>query len=61
MTELNNLRREMEDTPEVDLSLSVIKDYLDQIGDLRKKVSNIRALDDNEIPVEPVRATEYHS
>jgi hypothetical protein len=59
MTELNNLKREMEDTPEEDLSLSVIKDYLDQTGDLRKKVSNIRALDDNEIPVEPVRATEY--
>ena len=59
MTELNNLRREIEGTSEEDLSLSVVKDYLDQIGDLKKKLGNIRALDDHEIPVEPERATEY--
>ena len=36
-----------------------MKDYLDQAADLKRKLGNIRALDDHEIPIEPVRATEY--
>ena len=59
MLELNAVRREMEGTEENDFSLSVIKDYLDQISDLKKKLGGIRALDDHEIPILPVRATEY--
>ena len=54
MKELNNLRKEIEGTSEEDLSLSVVKDYLDQAAELKKKLGNIRALDDHEIPIEPV-------
>ena len=59
MLELNAVRREMEGTDENDFSLSVIKDYLDQISDLKKKLGGIRAIVDHEIPILPVRATEY--
>ena len=40
-------------------TLSVIKDYLDQVRDLKKKLGAIRSLDDREIPIQPVIATEY--
>ncbi len=59
MTELNAVRREIEGTAGEDFTISVIKDYLDQISDLRKKLGTIRSLDDHEIPILPVRATDY--
>jgi hypothetical protein len=59
MAELNTVRREIEDTSDEDFTLSVIKDYLDQVSDLKNKLGAIRSLDDREIPIQPVRATEY--
>jgi hypothetical protein len=51
------LKREIESTPE-DMVVSVIKDYLDQVSDLKNKVGAIRALDDKEIPTDAVRVNE---
>ena len=59
MTELNAVRREIEGTAGEDFTISVIKDYLEQISDIRKKLSTIRSLNDQEIPILPVRTTEY--
>ena len=44
-----------------DLSPSVLKDFLDQLGDLKKRLTNIRSMDDNEPPVTPIDVTEYDS
>ena len=35
-----------------------MKDFLDQLSDIRKKLSNIRSLDDVEIPVFPIEVRE---
>ena len=58
MTELLALKKEIDTTPEEDLGVSVVKDYLEQVSDLKKKVGTIRALDDKEIPTGIVRVTE---
>ena len=58
MTELLALKKEIDTTPEEDLGVSVVKDYLEQVSDLKKKVGAIRALDDKEIPTGIVRVTE---
>ena len=44
-----------------DLSPSVLKDFLDQLSDLKKRLTNVRSLDDNEPPVTPIDVTEYDS
>ena len=35
-----------------------MKDFLDQLSDIRKKLSNIRSLDDVKIPVFPIEVRE---
>jgi hypothetical protein len=37
-----------------------VKDYLEQVSDLKKKVGAIRALDDKEIPTGVVRVTDIY-
>ena len=58
MSELLALKKEIEGTPKEDLGLSVVKDFLDQVLELKKNVGNIRAMDDKEIPTAPVKVTE---
>ena len=58
MTELLALKTEIEGTEDPDMVVVIIKDYLDQVSDLKKKLSNIRALDDREVPLNQVRVTE---
>ena len=58
MTELLALKTEIEGTEDPDMVVVIIKDYLDQVSDLKKKLSNIRALDDKEVPINPIRVTE---
>ena len=58
MTELLALKNEIEDTESLDMVMGILKDYLDQVSDLKKKLSNIRGLDDREVPTNPIRVTE---
>ena len=44
-----------------DLSPSVLKDFLDQLADMKKRLTNIRSMDDHEPPVVPIDVTEYDS
>ena len=37
-----------------DLSPSVLKDFLDQLADMKKRLINIRSMDDHEPPVVPI-------
>ena len=46
MSELLALRKEIDGTPKEDLGVSVVKDFLDKVLELTKKVGNIRAMDD---------------
>ena len=58
MNELQGLKREIDSTPDEDLAVSVVKDYLDQVSDLKKKLGSIRALDEREIPTGIIRVSE---
>ena len=49
MIELNTLKEEINATHEEDMVVLVIKDYLDQVSDLKKKLGNIRSMTSNEI------------
>ena len=44
-----------------DLSPSVLKDFLDHLRDMKKRLTNIRSMDDHEPPVVPIDVTEYDS
>ena len=44
-----------------DLSTSVLKDFLDQLGEMKKRFTNIRSMDDHEPPMVPIDVTEYDS
>ena len=44
MIELNSLKEEINATHEEDMVVLVIKDYLDQVSDLKKKLGNIRSM-----------------
>ena len=58
MSELNSVRSEFENTVKEEFTGSVIKDFLDKVSEIRKRLGSIRAMDDREIPIQPVRATE---
>ena len=44
-----------------DLSPAVLKDFLDQLADMKKRLTNIRSMDDHQPPVVPIDVTEYDS
>ena len=54
-------KNEVCNTESFDLSRSVLKDFLDQLADLKKRVTNIKSMDDHEPPVGPIDVTEYDS
>ena len=58
MSELVALKKEIDTTPKEDLGVSVVQDFLDQVLELKKKVGNIRAMDDKEIPTGIVKVIE---
>ena len=49
MLELNSLKEEINATDEEEMVVLVIKDYLDQVSDLKKKLGSIRSMTSNEI------------
>ena len=49
MLELNSLKEEINATHDEDMVVLVIRDYLDQISDLKKKLGSIRSMTSNEI------------
>ena len=58
MLELNSLKEEITTTHEEDMVVLVIKDYLDQLSDLKKKLGGIRSLTTNEIDTPRVNQLE---
>ena len=49
MLELNSLKEEINATDEEEMVVMVIKEYLDQVSDLKKKLGSIRSMTSNEI------------
>ena len=58
MLELNALKEEINTTPNEEMVVLVIKDFLDQISDLKKKIGGIRSMRVRDIVVPPVTQTE---
>ena len=58
MLELTSLKEEINATPNEDMVLLVIKDYLDQVSDLKKKLGNIRSMTTNEVDASRVTQLE---
>ena len=58
MLEINAFKRDVYGTTHDEMGPSVLKDFLDQLSDIRKKLSNIQSLDDVEIPVFPIEVME---
>merc|ERR1712215_270785 len=58
MLELNALKEEINTTPNEEMVVLVIKDFLDQISDLKKKIGGIRSIRVRDIVVPPVTQTE---
>merc|ERR1712030_75455 len=58
MLELNSLKEEIYNTREEDMVVLVIKDYLDQLTDLKKKLGAIRSLTTDEIDTPRVNQVE---
>ena len=52
MRDLNPLRLELSVTPEQELIIGEIKDYFEQIHDLRNRMSQLQAID-NKVTVFP--------
>merc|ERR1712030_113753 len=58
MLELNSLKEEITNTREEDMVVLVIKDYLDQLTDLKRKLGAIRSLTTDEIDTPRVNQVE---
>ena len=58
MLELNSLKEEINATHDEDMVVLVIKDYLDQISDLKKKLGGIRSMTTNEVDTPRVTQLE---
>ena len=58
MTEINGIKNDVENTSDDELGQSIIKDFLDQLGDLKKRLSSIQSLDDKPIATPPIETRE---
>ena len=58
MLELNSLKEEINATHDEDMVVLVIKDYLDQVSDLKKKLGGIRSMTTNEVDTPRVTQLE---
>ena len=52
--DLEALKHEINDTPDQDLIVGVLQDYLDQLQELKKRRSQIQALDPQELVMDDI-------
>ena len=53
--DLEALKHEINDTPDQDLIVRVLQDYLDQLQELKKRRSQIQALDPQELVMDDIQ------
>ena len=52
---LDLLKHKIDDTPEQDLIVGVLKDFLDQLQELKKRRSQIQSIDSQELVMEEIQ------
>ena len=61
MDDIESYKEEVFTATETDLTPSVIKDFIDQLSDMKKRFTSIQSMDDHEPPVVPITITEMDS
>ena len=61
MDDIESYKEEVFTATEIDLTPSVIKDFIDQLSDMKKRFTSIQSMDDHEPPVVPITITEMDS
>jgi hypothetical protein len=51
MDDIESYKEEVFTATEIDLTPSVIKDFIDQLSDMKKRFTSIQSMDDHEPPV----------